>query len=87
MPGRQMDFEKTNVPAGLVVEVEPVRKSIRVKAGVEHAYRVFTEGMDSWWPRTHHIGTSPMQRVMVEGRAGGAIYTSRWMGRRAHGVR
>jgi hypothetical protein len=27
-----------------------------VKASVEHAFRVFTEDMDSWWPRTHHIG-------------------------------
>jgi len=31
--------------------------------------------MDSWWPRTHHIGSSPMKRVVVEGRAGGAIFT------------
>lgn len=57
------------------VAVEPVRKSIRVRAGVEKAYRVFTEGMDSWWPRTHHIGSSPMQRVVLEGREGGSIYT------------
>jgi uncharacterized protein YndB with AHSA1/START domain len=74
MPERQMDFDASSVPAA-VVEVEPVRKSIRVKAGVERAYRVFTEEMDSWWPRTHHIGNSPMKRVVVEGRAGGAIYT------------
>jgi uncharacterized protein YndB with AHSA1/START domain len=31
--------------------------------------------MDSWWPRTHHIGKSPMKRVVVEGRPGGAVYT------------
>jgi len=74
MPERQMDFNASSAPAG-VVEVEPVRKSIRVKAGVELAYRVFTEGMDSWWPRTHHIGSSPMKRVVVEGREGGSIYT------------
>lgn len=74
MPERQMNFETTSAPA-TIVEVEPVRKSIRVKAGVERAYRVFTEEMDSWWPRTHHIGSSPMKRVVVEGRAGGAIYT------------
>lgn len=55
--------------------VEPVRKSIRVCASVERAFRVFTEEMDSWWPRTHHIGSSPMRRVAIEGRAGGSVFT------------
>src|SRR5271169_4360564 len=73
MPERQM--EPIGVPAGGAAEVEPVRKSIRVRAGAEKAYRVFTEGMDSWWPRTHHIGSSPMKRVVLEGREGGSIYT------------
>ena len=63
----------TSVPIGMDALVEPVRKSVRVKAGVERAFRVFTEGMDSWWPRTHHIGSSPMKRVVVGGRAGGSI--------------
>ncbi len=65
----------TTSPAEVMGPVEPVRKSVRVKAGVEKAYRMFTEGMDSWWPRTHHIGSSPMTRVVVEGRAGGSLYT------------
>ncbi|HEY0784517.1 MAG TPA: SRPBCC family protein [Acidobacteriaceae bacterium] len=56
-------------------EVKPVRKSIRVRADAGRAFRMFTEEMDSWWPRTHHIGRSPMKRVVVEGRPGGAIYT------------
>lgn len=55
--------------------VEPVRKSITVRATPEHAFRVFTEEMDSWWPRTHHIGSSPMKRVVVTPQAGGAIFT------------
>jgi uncharacterized protein YndB with AHSA1/START domain len=55
--------------------VEPVRKSIRVRASVAHAFHVFTTEMDSWWPPTHHIGASPMKRVVVEGRPGGSIYT------------
>ncbi|MEO6804676.1 MAG: SRPBCC family protein [Edaphobacter sp.] len=53
----------------------PVRKSIHVHASVERAFRVFTAEMDSWWPRTHHIGKSPMREVVIEGRQGGAIYT------------
>ena len=59
----------------LPAEVAPVRKSVRVRADAERAFRVFTERMDSWWPRTHHIGGSPMKEVVVEPRAGGAIYT------------
>ncbi len=70
MPEKQAIGETTAVEA-----LEPVRKSIRVKADAARAFRVFTEEMDSWWPRTHHIGTSPMKQVVVEGRAGGAIYT------------
>lgn len=53
----------------------PVSKSIHVRASVERAFRVFTTEMDSWWPRTHHIGKSPMREVVIEGRQGGAIYT------------
>ena len=55
--------------------LEPVRKSIRVRANAERAFRVFTEEMDSWWPRTHHIGNAPLKRVVFEGRPGGAIYS------------
>ena len=53
----------------------PVRKSITVKASVDDAFRVFTDEMDSWWPREHHIGKSPMKRVIVEPKAGGRCYT------------
>lgn len=55
--------------------VAPVRKSTTVKATPEHAFRVFTDGFDSWWPRSHHIGKSPMKRAIVESRAGGRCYT------------
>ncbi len=57
------------------VKLEPVVKSVRVKADAAKAFRVFTSEMDSWWPRTHHIGKSPMKQVVLEGRTGGAIYT------------
>jgi uncharacterized protein YndB with AHSA1/START domain len=55
--------------------VAPVRKSIRVRADVAHAFDVFTAGIDRWWPRTHHIGQSPMTRIIVEPRAGGRCYS------------
>lgn len=58
----------------------PVRKSITVNATPEHAFRVFTDDIDSWWPRAHHIGKSPMKRIIVEPRVGGRCYTQQMDG-------
>ena len=55
--------------------IMPVRKSVTVKAGADHAFRVFTDGFDTWWPRSHHIGKSPMTKAIIEGRAGGRCYS------------
>jgi uncharacterized protein YndB with AHSA1/START domain len=52
----------------------PVRKSIVVKTSVTRAFEVFTEGFDSWWPRSHHIGNAPMTKGIIEGRTGGRCY-------------
>ena len=54
--------------------VAPVRKSVTVKANAERAFRVFTGDFDRWWPRTHHIGKSPMTKGIVEGKIGGRCY-------------
>src|SRR5258708_6358456 len=53
----------------------PVRRSILVKASIEQAFRVFTEGFDTWWPRSHHIGKAPMKKAIVEGAVRGRCYT------------
>lgn len=53
----------------------PVRKSVTVRTRAEHAFRVFTEGFDTWWPKSHHIGSSPMKRAVIEGRPGGRCYS------------
>jgi uncharacterized protein YndB with AHSA1/START domain len=53
----------------------PVRKSVTVKAGAEHAFEVFTAGFDRWWPRSHHIGKVRMKRTIMEGHVGGRCYT------------
>ena len=55
--------------------VAPVCKTVTVRATPEHAFRVFTDGIDRWWPRDHHIGTSPMRRVVIEPSTGGRCYT------------
>ena len=53
----------------------PVRQSITVRASVERAFRVFTAEFDSWWPRSHHIGTSPMTKSIIEPFVGGRCYS------------
>ncbi len=53
----------------------PVRTSVTVKASAARAFRVFTEEIDSWWPRSHHIGKAPMKRNVLETRAGGRCYS------------
>lgn len=55
--------------------VAPVLKTITVKASAEKAFRVFTAGLDTWWPRTHHIGKSPMTKGILEGHVGGRCYS------------
>jgi uncharacterized protein YndB with AHSA1/START domain len=55
--------------------VTPVRKTIDVNAGLERAFSVFTDGFDSWWPRSHHIGKQPMECAIIETRTGGRLYS------------
>lgn len=57
------------------VTLEPVRNTVTVKATPERAFRIFTEGVDTWWPREHHIGKAPMTRTIIEPRQGGRCYT------------
>jgi uncharacterized protein YndB with AHSA1/START domain len=56
------------------MSVAPVRKQIVVEVGQERAFRVFTERMDLWWPGSHHIGKSPLARVVLERRPRGRWY-------------
>ena len=52
----------------------PVRKTINVNTNAERAFHVFTEGFDTWWPRSHSIGQSALQKAVIESRAGGRCY-------------
>jgi hypothetical protein len=54
--------------------IAPVRKTVTVKADVPHAFAVFTSGIDTWWPRSHHIGSAPLETAVIEPRLGGRCY-------------
>jgi uncharacterized protein YndB with AHSA1/START domain len=51
-----------------------VRESIVVNAPAERAFKVFTEDMQSWWPKDHHILEGELAEMVVEARPGGRIY-------------
>jgi uncharacterized protein YndB with AHSA1/START domain len=59
----------------------PVRKSVRVSAPPQRAFDVFTAGIGRWWPKTHHIGASDLDTLVIEPREGG-----RWYERGVDGV-
>jgi uncharacterized protein YciI/uncharacterized protein YndB with AHSA1/START domain len=52
-----------------------VKKHIVVETSQQRAFRTFTAGIDRWWPREHHIGSSPLERMVVEPRPGGRWYS------------
>jgi uncharacterized protein YndB with AHSA1/START domain len=50
------------------------RAEISVNVPIETAYQVFTDGIDTWWPRTHHLGNGKLDKEIVEPRVGGRCY-------------
>jgi len=52
----------------------PVRKTINVNTSAEHAFHVFTDGFDTWWPRSHSIGASALLKAIIEAKSGGRCY-------------
>ena len=51
-----------------------VRSSVVVEAPLERAFSVFTDGIDSWWPREHTIGEAPLAEMVLEHRVGGRAF-------------
>jgi uncharacterized protein YndB with AHSA1/START domain len=51
-----------------------VRKSVLVNVPIAHAFKVFTERFDSWWPRSHHIAKIEPFTAIMEPRTGGRWY-------------
>ena len=56
--------------------IAPVRKSLVVNATQAHAFDVFTNRLDHWWPKGHGIGSTPVKQSVIEPRKGGRWYTT-----------
>jgi uncharacterized protein YndB with AHSA1/START domain len=55
--------------------VQSISKSLVVRCSPEHAFRVFTAEIGSWWPvASHSIGGDKITEVVFEQRVGGRIF-------------
>jgi uncharacterized protein YndB with AHSA1/START domain len=51
-----------------------VRSSIDVPVTPEHAFQVFTAGIDRWWTRSHHVQSGELKEIGVEPFVGGRMW-------------
>ena len=57
------------------VSVGPIVRTVTVERSVEDAFRLFTEGIDTWWPTsTHSYGGDDVERTIFETHEGGRVY-------------
>src|SRR5438270_13007070 len=56
------------------IQETSVRTSITVKAPIERAFWLFTEGIGTWWPPEHHLLEGELQEMVFEPRVGGHVY-------------
>lgn len=55
------------------LQATSVTTQVEVEAPAEHAFRVFTHGIGSWWNPEHHILPAPLAEMVFEPRVGGHI--------------
>jgi uncharacterized protein YndB with AHSA1/START domain len=55
------------------VEATSVTTAIDVDAPIEHAFRVFTDGIGTWWNPDHHILEAELAEMVFEPYVGGCI--------------
>ena len=52
-----------------------VHQQVTVNLTPDQAFELFTARMTDWWPTDHHIGTAPIEQVVIEPREGGRWFT------------
>jgi uncharacterized protein YndB with AHSA1/START domain len=53
---------------------EPLRISFDVACSAEHAFTVWTSGIDRWWPPDHTVSGRTDLEVVLQGGVGGRIF-------------
>jgi len=59
----------------VIQAVESVRREVVVPVSAQRAFTVFTADMTSWWPSEHHIGSAPIEEIVIEPHEGGRWFT------------
>jgi uncharacterized protein YndB with AHSA1/START domain len=59
----------------MIETVEAIRRDVVVDVGPARAFELFTRDMTVWWPPAHHIGSAPIEEIIIEPRPGGRWYT------------
>ncbi len=55
-------------------ELAPLTKTVTVKRSPEDAFRIYTEGIATWWPLETHSPSQQAETVVMEPRKGGRLY-------------
>jgi uncharacterized protein YndB with AHSA1/START domain len=55
--------------------IQIIKKRLLVNTSPKRAYEVFTKQIDLWWPRSHHIGKTPMTKMVLEPQVGGRWFS------------
>jgi uncharacterized protein YndB with AHSA1/START domain len=56
------------------VQLEPVRKQLKVSLPMQQAFELFTAGIGKWWPLlTHSVGADHAETCFFQGWVGGRI--------------
>lgn len=53
--------------------IEPLRLDVAVACPPEHAFAIWTEHIDLWWPHSHTVSGAPLL-VVLEPRVGGRLF-------------
>ena len=56
------------------MSIEPIRRSVEVRAAPARAFALFVERIGTWWPRDYKIGQAPLASVVIEPREGGGWF-------------
>jgi uncharacterized protein YndB with AHSA1/START domain len=57
------------------ITIQPIQKQIKVPLPVDAAFRLFTDGINQWWPlATHSVGKDQAETCFFEGWVGGGIF-------------
>jgi uncharacterized protein YndB with AHSA1/START domain len=59
--------------------IVPIEKIVEVSLTVEEAFKLFTEGIHTWWPldASHSVFRYDVESCTFEGKVGGRVYETR----------